>query len=76
MKYIFESFNSGTEFPDDPFDPFSPDEWVQHPYTNEDIPDPVPSGPISSTRPTGYSTAAIELMGFKKGNKSEIPPYP
>ena len=25
-------------------------------------PEPVPSGPISSSRPTRYSTAAIELM--------------
>ena len=39
-------------------------------------PKPVPSGPISSTRPTGYSTAAIELMGFKKGIKREIAVYP
>ena len=57
-----------------------------HPYTNEDIfdskppkssgPELDPSGPISSTRPTGYSTAAIELMGFKKGIKREIAAYP
>ena len=39
-------------------------------------PEPVPSGPISSTRPTGYSTAAIELIGFKKGIKREIAAYP
>ena len=39
-------------------------------------PEPVPSAPISSTRPTGYSTAAIELMGFKKGTKREIVAYP
>ena len=39
-------------------------------------PEPVPSGPISSSRPTGYSPAAIELMGFKKGIKREIAPYP
>ena len=55
-------------------------------YTNENYliqylpnplwPDPVPSRPISSTRPTGYSTAAIELMGFKKGIKREIAAYP
>ena len=35
-------------------------------------PEPVPSGPIFSPRPTGYSTAAIELMGFKKGIKREV----
>ena len=39
-------------------------------------PAPVPSGPISSSRPTAYSTAAIELMGFKKGIKREIAVYP
>ena len=49
--------------------------WIQH------IPDPhgpesVPSGPISSTRPTGYSTAAIELIRFKKGIKREIAACP
>ena len=78
MKYIFESYNSGTELPDDPFHPFSPDEWAQHTpihmrtYFIPHLPsphgsDPVPSGLISSTRTTGL-TAAIELMGFKKGN--------
>ena len=30
----------------------------------------------SSSRPTGYSPAAIELMGFKKGIKREIAAYP
>ena len=39
-------------------------------------PEPVPSGPISSSRPTGYSQAAIELMGFKRGIKREIAAYP
>ena len=37
--------------------------------------DPVTSGPISSTRRTGYSTAATELMGFKKGTRREIATY-
>ena len=41
-----------------------------------DGPEPVLSGPISSSRPTGYSPAAIELMGFKKGIKREIATYP
>ena len=41
-----------------------------------DGPEPVPSGPITSSRPTAYSTAAIELMGFKKGIKREIAAYP
>ena len=39
-------------------------------------PEPVPSGPIASSRPAGYSTAALELMGFKKGIKTEIAAYP
>ena len=39
-------------------------------------PDPVPSGPIPSSRPTGYSPAAIELMGFKDSIKGEIAAYP
>ena len=34
---------------------------------NPNGPEPVPSGPIPSSRPTGYSAAAIHLMGFKKG---------
>ena len=66
---------------------FIPDEWAQHSPTqmrtyllhnlpNPHGPEPVPSGPISSTRPTGSSTAAIELMGFKKGIKREIAAYP
>ena len=39
-------------------------------------PQPVISCPISSSRPTGYSPAAIELMSFKKGIKREIAAYP
>ena len=50
-------------------------------YLIQNLPDPhgpapVPSGPIASSRPTGYSTAAIELMGFKKHIKTEIAAYP
>ena len=87
MKYMFVSYNSGIELPDDPFLPFSQDEWAQHTPTqmrtylvqhlpNPHGPEPVPSGPISSTRPTGYSTAAIEVIGFKKEIKREIAAYP
>ena len=52
-----------------------------HTYTNEDLLDSTPSKssrvwPISSPRTTGYSTAAIELIGFKKGIKREIAAYP
>ena len=86
-EYIFESCNSGTELPDDPFHPFSPAEWAQHTpiqmrtylvqhLPNPPGPDPVSSGPISSMKPTGYSTAAIELMGFIKGIQREIAAYP
>ena len=77
MKYIFGSYNSGVA-QDDPFHPFTPDEWTQQTSTQMRTyliqhlpgpyePEPVPSGPISSTRPTGYSTLPIELMGFKQG---------
>ena len=27
MKHMFECYNSGPDLPDDPFHPFSPDEW-------------------------------------------------
>ena len=47
---------------------------IQH-LPNHYGPEPVPSGPIPSSRPTGYSPAAIELMGFKKGIKREIAAY-
>ena len=80
MRHIFESYNSGPHLSDDLFHPFAPDEWsqctptqmgtylIQH-LPNSLGPNPVPSGPISSCRPTGYSPAALELMGFKKGIK-------
>ena len=87
MKHVFESFKSGLDLPDDPFHPFLPDEWKQHTSTqmmtyliqnlpNLFGPNPVPSGPITSSRPTGYSPGALQLMGFKKGIKKEIAAYP
>ena len=42
-----------------------------HHLVNLHGPEPVPPGPISSTRPAGYSAALIELMGFKRGIKRE-----
>ena len=75
MKHVFREYNSGIEVREDPFYTFTPEEWYQHTSTklrtfliqhrpNPIGPEPVLSGPISSSRPTGYSPAAIELMGF------------
>ena len=86
MKHIFKPYNFGIELPDDPFLPSALDEWAKYTPTqmrthlvqhlpNPHGPQPVPSGPKSSTRPSGYSTSAIELMGFKKGIKREIAAY-
>ena len=87
MKHIFGSYNSGIAHQYDPFHPFSPDYWSQQTPTTMRTyliqilhdphgPEPVPSGPIASSRPTGYSTAAVELMGFKKGIKRKIAACP
>ena len=87
MKHVFREYNSGIEVREDPFHPLLPEEWNPHTSTmlrtflilhlpNPIGPEPVPSGPISSSRPTGYSPAAIELIGFKKGIKREIAAYP
>ena len=87
MKHVFREYNSDIEAREDPFYPFTPEEWYQHTSTKLRTfwiqhqphpigPEPVLSGPISSSRPPGYSPAAIELMGFKKGIKREIATYP
>ena len=73
MKHIFGSYNSGIAPQDDPFHPFTPDEWTQQTptqmrtYLIQHLPDPhgpepVPSGPISS---------AIELLVTDVGTNSQ-----
>ena len=87
MKHVFRDYNSGIEVRTDPFHPFLPEEWNQHTSTmlrtfliqylpNPIWPEPVISGPISSSRPAAYSPAALELISFKKGTKREITAYP
>ena len=87
MKHVFGASKSDIDPRDDPFYPFTPDKWSQQTstmlrtYLFQNLPDPhvlepVLSGPISSSRPIGYSPTAIELMGFKKGIKREIAAYP
>ena len=64
MKHVFREYNSGIEVREDPFYPFTPEEWYQHTSTmlrtfliqhlsNPIGPEPVLSGSISSSRPTG-----------------------
>ena len=87
MKHVFREYNSRIEVRTDPFYPFSPEEWNQHTSTMMRTflvqhlptpigPEPVISGPLSSSRPAAYSPAALELMSFKKGIKREITAYP
>ena len=87
MKHVFGTYNSDIDPRDDPFHPFTPDERSQQTSTMlrtsliQNLPDPhgpepVPSGPIPSSRPTGYSPGGIELMDFKKGIKRETAAYP
>ena len=70
MRHIFELYNSGPDLPDDPFHPFTPEEWEQHTPTQMRTyliqhlpyhlgPNLVPFWSIISSRPTGYSTAAM-----------------
>ena len=87
MKHVFAAYNSDIHPRDDPFHLFTPDEWSQQTSTmlrtyliqhlhNPNGPEPETSGSMRSSRATGYSPAAIELMGFKKGIKREIAVYP
>ena len=48
---------------------------IQH-LPNPITPQPVISGPISSSKSVAYSPAALELMSLKKGIKREITAYP
>ena len=48
---------------------------IQH-LPNPHGPEPVLSVPIPSSKPTGNSPAAIELIGFKKSIKRERDAYP
>ena len=86
MKHVFGAYNLDIDPWDDPFHPFSPEEWSQQTSTvlrtyliqhlpNPNGPEPVPSGPIPSSRPTGHSPGALELTGFKKGIKRERAAY-
>ena len=86
MKHIFSEYMS-TGVRTDPFHPFSPEEWshqtstMMRTFLVQNLPtpigpEPVTSGPIPSSKPAAYSPAALELMSFKKGIKSEITAYP
>ena len=86
MKHVFSEYMAGGVRPD-PFHIFSSEEWSQQASTmmrtflvqnlpNPIGPQPVMSGPISSSRPAAYSPAAPELMSFIKGIKREITAYP
>ena len=86
MKHVFSEYMSEW-VRTDPFHPFLPEEWNQHTSTMMRTflvqhlpapigPEPTIDGPISSSRPTAYSPAALDLMSFKKGIKGEITAYP
>ena len=79
MKHVFGAYNSDIDCRDDPFHPFTPDEWSQQmstmsrTYLIQNLPDPhgpepVPSGPMSSSRPTGYLlTSSSRADGLQEG---------
>ena len=64
IKHVFGAYNLYIDPRDDPFHPLTPDEWSQQTSTmlrtyliqhlpNPNGPEPVLSGPIPSSRPTG-----------------------
>ena len=88
MKHVFSEYMAGG-VREKPFHIFSSEEWSKQTSTMMRLylvllqnlptpigPQPVISGPISSSRPAVYSPAALELMSFKKGIKREITAYP
>ena len=86
MKHVFSEYMAGG-VREKPFHIFSSEEWSQQTSTMMRLflvqnlptpigPQPVISGPISSSRPAAYSPAALELISFKKGIKREITAYP
>ena len=86
MKLVFSEYMAGG-VREKPFHIFSYEEWSQQTSTMMRTflvqnlptpigPQPVISGPISSSKPAAYSPAALELMSFKKGIKREITAYP
>ena len=85
VKHIFKECMSEEVRPKQ-FHILSPEEWSQQTSTmfrtflvqnlpNPIGPEPVTSGPFSSSKPTTYSPAALELTSFKKGIKREITAY-
>ena len=52
MKHVFREYNSGKEVREDPFHPFSPEEWSQHASTMlrtfliQDLPNPIGPEPV------------------------------
>ena len=87
MRHVFESHNSGPVIPEDPVQPFSPNNWNTHTSLHMRTylvnntpsplwPNPIRSGPISSSRTTEFSSVALELMGYRKSIKREIAAHP
>ena len=84
MKHVFGAYNSDIDPRDDPFHPFSPEEWFQQTstmlrtYLIQDLPNsnsllgPYLHPDLQDT----HQQLVIELMGFKKGIKREIAAYP